>query len=111
MKLKEIEKLCNEALPGPWEFDPQASKREWADIVYYEPYTDDSEGIGEKLPVIQRDSGVYCKQMPTCEFIIASRTIMPKLLEIAKAAKDYVHYSSANNHMALLRKIEVLEEK
>lgn len=81
MKLSEIEKLCNEAIPGPWLWYDEDIKEE-SDIATFDH--------NDSVTVIHRDSGVYGPDVPTCEFIIAARTLMPKLLKIARAVKGYL---------------------
>lgn len=73
MKLEEIEKLCNEATPGPWmAFIPNDERLVQKAIV-----------SGPKQYINNSFSS------EDAEFIAASRTLMPKLLDVAKAAKRH----------------------
>jgi hypothetical protein len=84
--LDELKKLEQAATPGPWEWgDPD--RKDESDIVWFEPFTDGSTGKGFRSDLITRDSGVYGPDIPTCEFIIAARNMLPKLLAVADAAK------------------------
>jgi hypothetical protein len=76
--IKRVLKLEKKAAPGPWEWRWPDDK-ERSDVVYYEPFTDDSEGKGSSFELITRDSGVYGPDVPTCEFIMACRDTAPKL--------------------------------
>ena len=118
MTLDELEKLCKEALPAPWkwEFDDleQSTKERgepWrdADIIS----GGDSEDFCEV--VIRRDSGHYLSHLPSAEFIIAARTYMPRLIEIAKAAEEQLgicepYIDGTNPQDDLRKKLEELEE-
>lgn len=65
MKLDEIEKLCNEATPGPW--------------------------LGDYIPLQAIRILDYSDNMSkNIEFIAAARMLMPKLLKVAKAANLFI---------------------
>lgn len=72
MKLEKIEKLCAEATPGPWEADKQYCRVQ----LKNDPY-----GL-----IAWADDGGFCRGEDVF-FIAAARTLMPKLLAVAKAAK------------------------
>ncbi len=75
MKLEEIEKLCEEATPGPWEAQIPAMTGEWPKA---------------RIWPLKIEGKLYHYAMiktADAEFIAASRTLMPKLLQIAKLAK------------------------
>ncbi len=82
MKLDELQKLCDEATPGPWQFRH-----------YGEPAFNDPDETGFNWWVQNSDK----QQIRICDhentnhmngkFIAASRTLLPKLLKVAKAAK------------------------
>lgn len=76
MTLDELEKLCNEATPGPW-----------IDAGYDSLTT--AYGESEGLP-----PHVNCASDLDARFIAAARTLLPKLLEVAKAAKGMKQFGS-----------------
>lgn len=69
MKLEEIQKLIAEATPGPWPC--------WSDPDIASQVTVD----GLLRPVVIADDA---------RFIAASRTLLPKLLRVAEAAKAFM---------------------
>lgn len=69
MKLEEIEKLCSEATPGPWDLNHQA-------------WFDEAPSIDHK-------------------FVEMARTELPKLLAIAKAAKQVCEGMKDENYFIL----------
>jgi hypothetical protein len=78
MTLEEIEKLCNQATSGPWlvkeskagySIEPSITR---AICYYVEEYPEASPEMGAN----------------DAKFIAASRTLMPILLNIARAALD-----------------------
>lgn len=72
MKIEEIEKLCDEASPGPWKFDVWLVNGEAGRIASIDsevPYGEDVDANGL--------------------FIAHARTLLPKLLAVAKAAKEF----------------------
>ncbi len=79
MKLEEIEKLCEEATPGPWKYDygnwqvegPRPRRRAICNLNGL----DDVEGNPVNLNIADT------------EFIAASRELIPKLIAVAKAAE------------------------
>ena len=83
MTLAEIEALCNRATPGPWA----------QDITFTDVHqaTEDFEHL---LQGVCHVSEVSMEATPiryrraNAELIAASRTLIPKLLKIAKAAKE-----------------------
>jgi hypothetical protein len=88
MTLDEYEKLVSDAAPGPWEWmwDDEKCK---SDIVAYED--------GMSYSLISRDSGVYGPDVATCEFIIASREMVPKLIAAVRALREIVAYGESYN--------------
>lgn len=83
MKLEEIQKLLDEIPPAPW----------WTDGDF-KVYKDDKVIEVESSHVTICDcSPVLMDRSPdtaqaVAQFIAASRTLMPKLLAVAKAAKE-----------------------
>jgi len=74
MKLEDIQKLCDEATPGPWTYDEVINPS-----ITYE----------RKDAVIHEisDPGNYI-YLEDAKFIAASRELLPKLLAVVKAAKN-----------------------
>lgn len=100
MKFEEIEKLCNEATPGPW---------------YY-------ENCGTSIYNVHAQKLLNKQHLPTrmevrsavsedMEFITMARTELPKLLAVAKAAKACRKFSkiSALSPMRMLEGEELLK--
>lgn len=85
MKLEEIEKLCNAASPGPWEY-------------VYSIFAGYSILAGEGGRIATMDSVVAYRDNTKIngEFIVASRELIPKLLAVAKAAKDVSKFGEFN---------------
>lgn len=77
MTLEEIEKLCEEATPGPWELDEYQLFSTTVD-----PMRINGDGLVMNMPGINKPNEHDAK------FIAASRALIPKLLEVAKAAKN-----------------------
>lgn len=112
MKLEEIEKLCDQATPGPW---TEQTSRKYMDFGCY-----------ESIPgVIGWSTHVgYCRDKEVkqvdadSKFIAASRELMPKLLAVAKAARlvgyytDHMRDDEDNSHglTELDRALEELEK-
>jgi hypothetical protein len=69
MKLGEIKKLCNEATPGPWKIFLAYEEDERAYLDGPQEYTENRFHIND------------------AKFIAAARELIPKLLNVAKAAK------------------------
>lgn len=70
MTLDELEKLCNEATPGPW----RVASGDWR-VVNFNHY-----------PVCGT-SNVIGDDESNADFIAAARTYLPKLIDVAKAAE------------------------
>jgi hypothetical protein len=115
MKLEEIRKLIEATTPGPWRFDNGNDDVEgggwnrWTvcDISRGERLgVNHADGEPNLNPTDFRDDG---------EFIAASRTLMPKLLAVAVAAKirnplgDDEYYKMADAVKALDDAIAALE--
>ena len=81
MKLEEIKKLCDEATPGPW--------------VRHETYSDvwflGEKIMGNNKTIVYQNDGHNAGKEEDIKFIAASRTLIPKLLAVAEAAKKYMH--------------------
>ena len=73
--LDEIEKLCDEATAGPWEYDARGEV-----FVMMDSKTPDLVIV--RAYAIAEDSDA--------NFIAASRELMPKLLKVARAAKELI---------------------
>lgn len=95
MKLEEIEKLCEEATPGPWEWTGYIVENEEKRIVT----TDGS--YNEDRTHNQKADG---------EFIASSRVLLPKLLSVAKAAKDVAQGEGYYRHEEWEKLNKALEE-
>lgn len=80
MTLDELEKIASAATPGPWEFTPASDGDDWE---LYNPITTEY--------IKQDDSGVPIAP-ENGKFIAAARTYMPKLIAVARAAKDHADY-------------------
>ncbi len=81
MKLEEIEKICNEALPGPWFFNEADREGMLGDLCW------DGNPHNELLKLWPRNAGLQEIGKGTAEFIAMARTELPKLLAVVKAAK------------------------
>lgn len=80
MKLDEIERLCLEATPGPWKI--------WGMDVLCDPIGNSDLNDGK---LIAKTFDPYRGERTyNTHFIAASRTLMPKLLEVAKQAKQLI---------------------
>ncbi len=102
MKIEEIEKLCEEATSGPWT---------WRVPGYLcNKYIDN----GLVLDINEEKNGVW-HSSEDAKFIASSRTLMPKLLAVAKAAKmasEKIHEVSFLAYFADMRKaLEELEKE
>ena|SRR5687768_14489490 len=76
MTLDDMQRLCDDATPGPWIFCHGDLHNHWE---LWNPKTAEW--------VVQDDSGVE----PSTEnltFIAHSRTLLPKLIEVARLAKE-----------------------
>lgn len=87
MKLEEIEKFCEEATPGPWE---------WSYYCLHNGRL--------RIPILHRNkNSKWPISKNNLEFIAASRTLMPQLLKVAKAAdvclKSKIHFDSAYDNL------------
>lgn len=78
MNLDEIEKLCAEATPGPWSAAPEMQEE---------------DDRGSPLWQVLADDGLVGDLFAWCnaEFIAASRTLLPKLVKVAVAARRLRH--------------------
>lgn len=73
MKLEDIRKLCDAATPGPW----------------LESYGYDGGGYPRAFcPACEADSSGESQAEKDAAFIAAARTLVPKLVAVAEAAKD-----------------------
>lgn len=81
MKLEEIQKLCDEATPGPWRWDYTGSSDYWL--------TSNDERIDGLWD--RHDFNEHNRQ-----FIAASRDLLPKLLAVAWAAKRFIEVDYEN---------------
>lgn len=82
MNLEEIEKLCEEATKGPWTVNKTRK------IIASE--IDNGHTIAN---LYQSDFVIWQAEI-NAKFIAASRTLMPKLLAVAKAAKPVMIISN-----------------
>lgn len=122
MKLEEIEKLCAEATRGPWKL-----------CYHLESHEHDSScrcgyrggiwgGDGDHMvcemgsTIIKGEEGLEpprydrATELKNAEFIAASRELMPKLLAVAKEAKDLVdRLDSYNGLSSILQALRELE--
>lgn len=80
--LDKLQKLCDEATPGPWEYlRLEDEKNRECNIGH----VDSDEGWHS---VISRESGIYGPGTSDAEFIIAARRYMPLLIAVARAAQS-----------------------
>jgi hypothetical protein len=89
LDLAALRSLVERATPGPWEIDDERSR-------YGEKYPngdpiDDNDIHGIHGPggvaIVKTDCGVYPPDRPDAEFIAASRTAVPALLDMVEALK------------------------
>lgn len=80
MKLEDIRKLCDKATSGPWLADP-VNDRVWVE-----------KGFEDQNVICD----VHGMGVGHCDlrFVAASRTLIPKLLAVAEAAKAYCDWES-----------------
>jgi hypothetical protein len=92
LDLAALRSLVERATPGPWEIDDERSR-------YGEKYPngdpiDDNDIHGIHGPggvaIVKTDCGVYPPDRPDAEFIAASRTAVPALLDMVEALKAEV---------------------
>lgn len=80
--LNDLESLERDATPGPWE----AAMDGWT----IRPKADETpERRGTRITTTWATGGAIEKQVADAEFIAAARNALPKLLRIAKAAKEW----------------------
>ena len=72
MNLDDMQKLCDEATPGPWSYED-------AQQGFFR-YPDIRDPVGDKLGEMFRTRNAA--------FVTACRILMPKLLAVAEAAKN-----------------------
>lgn len=86
LNIENLDELERKAAIAPWTWS-YPDEREGADIQYH---PDGYDPRFQGYDVITRDSGVYGPDVDTCEFIMAMRNEARRLIEIAKAARDFV---------------------
>lgn len=88
MKLEELKKLCDEATPGPWDFEYGVSMRTAWKLESLEKHPNSYETVlwldGGKNLDLDAETGRVEQNM---EFIAAARDALPKLIAVAEAAK------------------------
>lgn len=107
MKLEEIRKLCDRTVPGPWEFQRENPNegQKLHDLTWGgNPYS-------KALKIYPRVGGYYWEMAPCAEFICASRTLVPKLLAVAEAAKARLEVWTRENYIGLKSALEDLERE
>lgn len=78
MTLEEIEKLCEEATPGPWGYYDEDKEF----LTYFTVTLTDSSGY-----IMQENNHEAKDQIfKNYRLAAASRTLLPKLLDVAKAS-------------------------
>ncbi len=104
MKIEDIEKLIAEATEGPWYH--VNLEHEWSDEIYNEPI------------VTSLENGIACtygkgtsKSVANAKFIAASRSLMPKLIAVAKAVKYDLRQLRMLGFLELTRALEELEKE
>lgn len=108
MKLEDIRKLCDAATPGPWVWHhayPDGDRRDYSTLQSgVARVLDDGSACGE-----------YNKEIDPhgddAAFIAASRTLLPKLVAVAEAARavtDYKLRDGYDFHEALVVLAEAL---
>ncbi len=79
MKLSDLKKLCDDATPGPW----KASDEILGAVTYMDPkYNLETNIFGLDI-----DDYAITRHKPDAEFIAVARTMLPKLIAVAEAAK------------------------
>lgn len=92
MTLEEIEKLCEEATPGPWQ-------NEYSLV----------NGIEGRIASVDSIVPYRDKIDINAKFIAASRNLMPKLLAVAKAAE--LHFMTGAHMTEIHEALRVLEKE
>lgn len=105
MKLDEIEKLCDETSSGPWHLCFHLASKENDSSCPCE-YRGGIWGEDQEHMVCEMGSTIHlgeegleperydrAQELKNAKFISASRTLMPKLIEIVKLA----HYTTCNH--------------
>ena len=90
MKLEDLEKICDEATPGPWESYGSQIRR---------PVDDGFNFVGRIN--FHHDA----------KFVSSSRELMRRLLIVAKAAKELISRCQCCNPDELLKALEELESQ
>lgn len=111
MKLEEIEKLCDEATAGPWEFrskDGDESSSEYCGTYSVGP--DDVEDYNNWIIDDTKYYNTAPSRIEDAKFIAASRELMPKLLAVAKAAEQHQCPYYGNSDEELLKALQELEK-
>jgi len=93
MKLEEIRVLCEKATAGPWRYE--------------EPFVQQNAGV-DGFRDIFRTKGDD-RQEEDAAFVVAARTLMPLLLDVAKAATE-MWSSRGDTLIDSLKRILVFEE-
>ncbi len=77
MKLSDIRKLCEAALPGPWKWD------------YYQLVSTTVDPLGTTGDgVVMNMPGTNRPEPGDADFIAAARDLLPRLLAVAEAARS-----------------------
>lgn len=91
-ELAAAKALCDAATSGPWVIVGRHDRGDG------EPFGIDSiDSMVDCIdPIVKADSGVYGPRGPDAEFIAASRTLVPKLIEEVERLKtEYVELDDA----------------
>ncbi len=91
-KLVELQKLCDEATSGPWIY------QHWPMENSHQHYITDNDG--------DRSVAMPFADDTDCRFIVAARTYMPLLLEIATKAQSYLEGGRVQELAEALAKLE-----
>lgn len=89
MNLKEMEKLCNDATPGPWIFRSKDPDDPCSDLFGKYSVGPDPENYSTWIIDDTKYYPTAPERIEDARFIAASRDLMPKLIAVAKAAKAY----------------------
>lgn len=112
MTIEEIEKLCNKATPGPWYYDSGNMQVESHRTDLYRLPIVDIASISERREWAEeheiKDSW---DRDDDGDFIAAARILMPKLLAVAKAAKNDRARGGFNMLMETGKALEELEKE
>lgn len=88
MKLEEMERILGEATPGPWYLCPFREEGEDYASITNTPVTEAWQATSDQsVAPVYYDYECAALRLKDAEFITMAREMLPKLLQVARAAK------------------------